>query len=194
MTKHWDKDDIKLGWSERQTIDPVEQANKRKRTLTLVTSTWRVPSSAFRVTTIKALLFSVNSILCALCFVQAGFWTFYFPNFLKPNGYKELTGMIESVEADMNSTMDNFSDIQYFWSLMKQFDNLNNVDTMYPEESACGEVFPLFRDMAIEYAHIDYELYMKPLQLYHQYLLESRAEWYPDGKKSEYEELSFMAN
>lgn len=93
--------------------------------------------------------------------------------------------MIEAVEADMNSTIDNYADIQYFWTLMQQYDSLN-ADTIYPEESACSEVFPLFRDMAIEYAQIDYELFMKPMQLYHEKLKEMRAEWYPEGAKSRY--------
>lgn len=122
--------------------------------------------------------------------VEAGFWTFYFPNFLKPSGYNELTDMIKSVENQINSTKDAHADALYFWDLMKSVrpdgTDVDDIDEYYPEESACKEAFPEFRDRAIEYAEIDFDLYMKPLELYRQHLLEKRELWFPDGPKSEY--------
>lgn len=191
MIKLRSEDDNKVAFlrhGRHHTNARPVKAVKRKQTLALqvAESVWQLnPLLSIWATKIRALLVGFNLLMLASCFVHAGFWTFYFPNFLKPNGYKEITGMIEAVQADMNATIDNFADIQYFWTLMQQYDNLN-ADTIYPEESACSEVFPLFRDMAIEYAQIDYELYMKPMQLYHEQLSEMRANWYPEGAKSRY--------
>lgn len=177
-----------LGRYNRPTKQDPLKAYKRKQTLNLMIESIELNPLITTLLGTKIVLVSLALFLIASPLVQAGFWTFYFPNFLKPNGYKELRGMIEAVEADMNATKDNFADIQYFWTLMKQFDSLS-ADSMYPEESACSDVFPLFRDLAIEYAQIDYELYMKPMELYHDYLEESHATWYPEGAKSVYNNL-----
>lgn len=114
--------------------------------------------------------------------VDAGFWTFYFPNFLKPSGYNELSGMIRTVELEMNKTIDNFEDVKYFWGLMQNLEM--NDASFYPEESVCADIFPTFRDLAIEYSRIDYEHFINPIQEYHQYLLNARSEFFPEGAKS----------
>lgn len=125
------------------------------------------------------------------CLVQAGFWTFYFPNFLKASGYHELTGMIETVDKQINSTMDAHADAKYFWGLMREPEP-GPSELYYPEESACEEVFPLFRDRAIEYAEIDYRYYLEPLMSYREHLLEKRDLWFPGGSNSEYPQSCFV--
>lgn len=117
--------------------------------------------------------------------VQAGFWTFYFPNIFKPSGYNELTSMIDNLRSEIYATKDNFSDMQYFWGLLQEFDHIDE-SLLYPEESACSEVFPLFRDLAIEYVYIDYEHFIKPMEMHLEHLLESREKWFPAGPKSRY--------
>lgn len=119
--------------------------------------------------------------LAGPCFVQAGFFTFYFPNILKPKGFGELTDMIDSLDAQMNETRDIFSDTQYFWGQLQQLDS---VQSDYPEDSVCSEVFPMFRDLAIAYVYTDFEHYMKPFQLFRAHLVKKRNEWYPAGLDS----------
>lgn len=136
-----------------------------------------------KVKSILSITLLIN--LMAACLVQAGFWTFYFPNFLKPSGYKELTGFIEQVEDSINATKDAFSDHQHFWGLMQKLDSVNRLE-LYPEESVCAEIFPIFRDLAIEYSYIDYDHFIKPLEAYRDHLLECRSKWYPEGEKSKY--------
>lgn len=138
----------------------------------------------FLVTSVSLLLPLLLLLLSIVPFAQAGFWTFYFPNFLKPSGYKEIGDMIYNVEMEINATKDAFADSQYFWGLMQQLDKIGDDETsFYPEESVCAEVFPMFRDLAIEYAYIDYEHFIQPMLEYHEHLNSQRALWYPEGKK-----------
>lgn len=118
-----------------------------------------------------------------IALVEAGFFTFYLPNLFKPRGFNELSDMITNIEDRINETKDSFSDAKYFWGLLRDFDKLSK-DSMYPEESACEEVFPLFRELAIEYAWVDYDYYIKPLEIYRDHLIESREKWYPAGLDS----------
>lgn len=118
------------------------------------------------------------------CLVQASFWRFYMPNFLKPTGYSEITEKIRIVEERINKTKDNYSDIKYYWKLMKGIDGIEE-DELYPEpESACAEIFPMFRDLATEYSAIDYFHYVRPLEDYRTYLIEKRKEWFPALEES----------
>lgn len=117
--------------------------------------------------------------------VLAGFWTFYLPNALKPSGYKEVSDLINLLEADVNATKDAYEDHKYFWSLLKNMDSAAG-GGIYPEDSVCSEVFPLFRDLASEYSEADYEHFIRPLELHQEHLIGVREQWYPDGPKSEY--------
>lgn len=133
----------------------------------------------------KTLLTLIVLVHSACMLVQAGFWTFYFPNFLKPSGYKELTDMINEVEREMNLIKDTYADTQYFWGLMEKMDQINP-DILYPEDSVCSDVFPLFRGLAMEYSHIDYEHYMNSMKEYHEHLIGFRSTWYREGEKSKF--------
>lgn len=113
--------------------------------------------------------------------VEAGFFTFYFPNIIKPKGFGELSDMIHSLNGQINETRDIFSDTQYFWGQMQRLDQ---IQSEYPEESVCSEIFPMFRDLAIAYVYADYEHYIKPFELYREHLIARRAEWYPSGLDS----------
>lgn len=124
-------------------------------------------------------------ILYTACLVQAGFWTFYFPNLFKPKGYDELNDMISLVNAHINATKDAYADTKYFWGKLQELDEIP-VDQLYPEESVCADVFPMFRELAIDYARVDYEYYIKPSEEYRNYLVEFRNKWYPGGIESEY--------
>lgn len=114
---------------------------------------------------------------------EAGFFTFYFPNIFKPKGYEELSEMINSLEDQINSTRDHFSDAQYFWGQLLRLDH-TRIENNYPENSACSEILPAFRSLAIEYIYIDYEFYIKPIEMYRQYLFDFRNEWYPGKHES----------
>lgn len=135
-----------------------------------------------RVGARSLLLAAVTMCLAAATLAHGAFWTFYFPNFLKASGYKEVTKMIDNLDKELNRTKDNFADIQYFWKLMKQLDDIDPA-TMYPEDSACTDVFPLFRELALEYTNIDYEHFTKPMEMYREHLVDFRAKWYPEGEK-----------
>jgi len=127
---------------------------------------------------IVLLAYFVTSIII----VQAGFFTFYFPNAFKPSGFNELSSYIDKLDDRMNETRDEYADAVYFWGQMQEIDSA--MEEAYPEESACEEVFPLFRDLAIEYAQIDYSYYMEPMIEYRDYLVARRDEWYPLGLES----------
>lgn len=115
--------------------------------------------------------------------VHAGFFTFYFPNILKPKGFHEVSDMINSLDDQINSTLDEFSDKQHFWGLLQKLDE-TPIENNYPEISACKEIFPVFRDLAIEYVYIDFEHYLSPLEKHREYLIEFRDEWYPAQHES----------
>lgn len=132
------------------------------------------------------MLFPVLSVIFyCVCLVHAGFFTFYFPNMFKPRGFDELSDMITSIESRINETKDAFADAKYFWGLMQEFDHLDK-DSLYPDESVCSNVFPMFRDLAIEYANIDFQYYLKPIELFRKELLAYRADWYPDDLESKF--------
>lgn len=144
------------------------------------------PPSSMSATKLKPLLLLLMAAVLAVCLmilcpVEAGYWTFYFPNIFKPRGFNELNDMLHSLDAQINETRDNFADIQYFWG---QMERLDSVAGGYPEESACSEVFPLFMRKAINYIYIDFEHYIKPFELYKEHLLECRNNWYPAGLES----------
>jgi hypothetical protein len=113
--------------------------------------------------------------------VQAGMFTFYFPNMLRPKAYSELSDMIKSLESQINYTRDQFSDIEYFWGTLKLLDEHRD-----QEESVCSKILPKFRELAIQYIYVDYEHYIQPTILYQKYLIGFRDEWYPQGKDSKY--------
>lgn len=131
---------------------------------------------------LKLLLLLNVALLLVVPLCEAGFFTFYFPNMFKPKGFSELTDMIDRLDHQINETKDQFSDARYFWGLVQQLDN--HLDDGYPEESACLEVFPMFRQLAIEYAYIDFEHYIKPIEEYKEHLEKFRAKWYPAGLES----------
>lgn len=141
---------------------------------------------------LKLLFVILNLSTFSILSAQAGFWTFYFPNFLKPSGYGELTELITQRENEINSIKDNYADVQYFWSSMTKMDQFlakmapeaPTSAEFYPEDSVCSELFPMFRELAMDYSAIDYEHFIRPLELHHQHLLKTRTEWYPDGEKS----------
>lgn len=123
-------------------------------------------------------------LLCLLSIetVEAGFFTFYFPNALKPRGFNEISDMIDRIDGHINETKDQYADARYFWGLMQNIDE--QMKDAYPEESVCTDVFPLFRDLAIDYAAIDYTYYIKPYEEYKEHLIEFRSKWYPAGLES----------
>lgn len=164
----------------KSTLDIKSMCSKSFRIDSLRGETFRKDS----VNPLKWLLTSALALLLASSLAQAGFWTFYLPNILKPSGHKEMSAMISLLESDINATKDAYEDHKYFWSLLMNMDR-SDAGEVYPEESVCFEVFPMFRDLAIEYSRIDYEHFIKPLELHYEHLLQARDDWFPDGAKSE---------
>ena len=125
------------------------------------------------------------TLFCCCSLVNASFWTFYLPGFSKHKGFDELSRMITRIDNRIRETKDSFADASYFWEQMKLLDSLP-VESVYPEESVCKEVFPMFRELAIKYAKQDYEHYIKPLESYKEYLEDFRQKWYPAGLESKF--------
>lgn len=103
--------------------------------------------------------------------------------------------MIKQRQMELNAIKDNYADIQYFWSVMKEMESTLDAATattvdgaaaveMYPENSVCIEIFPMFRELASEYAKIDYEHYVTPSLSYYDHLVKYRSIWFPEGEKS----------
>lgn len=154
-----------------------------KRQLNLINSLAAIKLKMFifvvvPVAAISSLLLSLSPI------TEASFLTFYFPNMFKARGYDELCEFIHSLDDQINTTKDSFSDRQYFWGQIQLLDD-KPIENNYPEDSACSEILPVFRDLAIEYVYIDYHFYITPMELHREYLVQFRDEWYPGKHKSE---------